>query len=65
MPLTFFFTANGDVFGTTTTGIPFSQITVLESPRVQEFRIEDEHWFVCAGGAMETLSDLSICLANS
>lgn len=65
LPLTFMFLPNGDVLGTTTVGIPFSQVTVLESPRIQEFRIGDVRWYICEGGVMEDLRDLSICIANA
>ena len=63
LPLSFFFVGDS-MFGITTTGISFSQITVLESPRVQEFRIGDEHWYVCEEGIIETLKDLSVCVSE-
>jgi hypothetical protein len=61
---TFSFFPNGDYTGTTTTGIPFNGITVMEQPRIQKFQILNEYWYVCNGGAMESLKDLSICISQ-
>ena len=62
--LSFFFLPNGDMFGTTTTGVPFSQVTIMQEPRVMEFTIESEHWYVCEAGAFPDLSGLSVCVAQ-
>ena len=63
--LSFTFFPNGDMVGTTTNGIPFSQTTVMEAPRVQEFKIGPVHWYVCEGGAIESLKDLLVCFSNN
>ena len=63
LPFSFFFIGDS-MFGTTTTNIPFSQITILESPRIQEFRIGDVRWYICEGGFMEDLKDLSVCISS-
>lgn len=68
MVASFFFTDTGNLYGTTTNGIPFSQVTVIEEPRIQEFKIQDVHWFICFDGTdtvtTEDLVELSKCVAN-
>ena len=63
LPFSFFFIGDS-MFGTTTTNIPFSQITILESPRIQEFRIGDVHWYICEEGVVENLRDISVFIAS-
>jgi hypothetical protein len=69
----FTFLPNGDIYGTSTIKgtdiqVPFSQITINEEPRIQKFHLEYEgevlQWFICEGGIMEDLKDLSICLTK-
>lgn len=61
IPATFYFTENGNMYGTTTSGIPFSQITINESPRIQEFYLKDGeeilNWFVCEVGVTEDINN--------
>lgn len=66
IPATFYFTDNGNMYGTATNGATFSQITIIEEPRIQKFHLDYEgyslEWFVCRGGVINSLKDLSICL---
>lgn len=64
IPATFYFTDNGNLYGTTTNGATFSQITILETPKIQKFELSYEkdklyklEWFVCEDGIKESLQD--------
>lgn len=61
----FIITSQG-FFGTTTTGETFSQVQVMESPRIEVFKLNDKPlWYVCEGGIMEDLRDLSVCVSKT
>tara|TARA_B100002019_G_scaffold258431_1_gene243166 strand:+ start:303 stop:674 length:372 start_codon:yes stop_codon:yes gene_type:complete len=51
-PDTFYVTPEREVFGTTTTGIPFSQTNVPNEfgIRVQKFSIQDHYHYILKGG---------------
>jgi hypothetical protein len=58
------FTDSG-TFGTTTSGDTFSQVQVIDVPRIEVFKLNNETlWYVCDGGVMESLTDLSICISK-
>ena len=67
LPIAFTFAANGDLTGVLENGLKFNQYTVWDSPRVQKFEIPEVgvYWYVCSDRVMESLKDLSICLAES
>lgn len=63
-PLSFTFSENGEVYGTTTTGIPFSQINVPNDygVRVQKFIIQNHYHFVLADRVVYTEVDLDAAI---
>lgn len=66
-PDTFYQTEQGEFHGTTTSGIPFSQLNVLnDTTRLQRFQMQEAYWYVSDKGvfyADNNLSALSIYLA--
>lgn len=45
-------------FGTTTSGDTFSQIQVIETPRIEVFILNNKPlWYVCEIGVTKTLND--------
>ena len=50
----FIFLDNGDLYGTTTEGVPFSQIEVSSSPRTQVFTLGGKKmWHVTSEGIIK------------
>lgn len=63
-PASFSVTQLGEVYGTTTTDIPFTQINVPNDfgVRVQKFVIQDHYHYIVAGDIVYTDADLETAL---
>jgi hypothetical protein len=60
-PATVVISSTGEMYGTTTNGIPFTQVNVANSfgIRIQEFSIQDHHHYIVEGEEIYTAEDLS------
>jgi hypothetical protein len=67
-PETFFVTEKGEVYGTTTTGIPFTQTNFIatSSPdvRVQKFTIQDHSHYIVDSQIAYSLEELDVKIAE-
>lgn len=66
VPETFIVTPDGEVFGTTTNGIPFYQTNVPNDAdvRVQKFEIQDHYHFIVEGREVYTEEELATTIAQ-
>lgn len=65
-PETFFVTPEREVFGTTTTGIPFSQINITNEHgvRVQKFILQDHYHYIVDSKIVYSEEDLEMAIAQ-
>ena len=42
----------------------FSETVISEEPYIKKFEMGEEKWFICEGGVMNDLKDLSICVSK-
>jgi hypothetical protein len=60
-PATLVVTSTGEMYGTTTSGIPFKQINIENTTgiRIQEFFIQDHRHYIVEGEEVYTVDELS------
>ena len=60
-PATFIISSTGEMYGTTTNGIPFRQVNIENTAgiRIQEFFIQDHHHYIVEGEEVYTAEGLS------
>jgi cell division protein FtsW (lipid II flippase) len=61
IPMSFYVNADGEIFGTTSDGIPFSQTNVLPEyqTKIQKFVIQDHFHFIVGGKEVYTLEEIA------